>query len=413
MPSKKENLTKKTKTASKASAPASPPSGQAIWDVEVALKELLAQVANSGKVGQKQLDKILLNSPNPRDDESLLKKLLLKEGVVLGDSREPNLANLTLRSATDSEINPKSGFDEISVGVGKTLKNKNETVARLEEDITRSYLKDIGRYDLLKPEEEKELARRVKKGDLEAKKEMVRRNLRLVVSIAKTRHYHNQGLDFLDLIQAGNVGLMKAVDKFDLSKGFRFSTYATWWIRQGVDRDIANNARTIRIPVHANENIKKMTRIQRRLQQEFDRDPTKEEIAKEIGLDVSKVEHLMKIKHHPDSLDQAIREGEDDATLSERTADNDLTSPEDLAGASLCQDQVRSAMDQYLNDREKKIIEMLYGLEDGRSWTLEEVGRELDITRERVRQIEHNAINKLKRNKDARRLKQNLDTIGV
>ena len=282
-------------------------------------------------------------------------------------------------------------------------------VAALEEgplDSVRLYLKDIGARPLLAVDEERALAYRVKAGDLEAKKEMATANLRLVVSIAK-KHV-GRGLELLDLVQSGNQGLLKAVDKFDPSKGFKFSTYATWWIRQAITRDVANHSRTIRIPVHMHETINKLMRTQRRLAQELDREPTHEEIAKEMEIEVERVENIIRINQNPDSLDQSLREGEDDTTLSDRAEDRDAVTPEDSTANQLLRDQLKEVLSRCLLDREQKIIKMRFGLEDGKIRTLEDVGQEIGVTRERIRQIEAKALTKLKRHKDAARLRDYL-----
>ena len=273
-------------------------------------------------------------------------------------------------------------------------------------DNVRLYLKDIGARPLLTSEEEKELAYRVKAGDAEAKKEMATANLRLVVSIAK-KHV-GRGLELLDLIQSGNSGLLKAVEKFDPSKGFKFSTYATWWIRQAITRDVANHSRTIRIPVHMHETINKFMRTQRRLAQELNREPTSEEIAKELETDIGKIEHIIRINQTPDSLDQSLREGEDDTTLSDKAEDRDSVTPEDSTANQLLRDQIKGVLESLLSDREQKILKMRFGVEDDRVRTLEEVGQEIGVTRERIRQIEAKAINKLKRHKDVARLRDYL-----
>ncbi len=273
-------------------------------------------------------------------------------------------------------------------------------------DSVRLYLKDIGARPLLTVDEERTLAYRVKDGDLDAKKEMATANLRLVVSIAK-KHV-GRGLELLDLVQSGNQGLLKAVDKFDPSKGFKFSTYATWWIRQAITRDVANHSRTIRIPVHMHETINKLMRTQRRLAQELDREPTHEEIAKEMEIEVERVENIIRINQNPDSLDQSLREGEDDTTLSDRAEDRDAVTPEDSTANQLLRDQLKEVLTRCLLDREQKIIKMRFGLEDGKIRTLEDVGQEIGVTRERIRQIEAKALTKLKRHKDAARLRDYL-----
>ncbi len=304
-------------------------------------------------------------------------------GVDFGDYENPD---------DDSEERPRPG--------------RTTTLDEGPLDIVRLYLKDIGARPLLTSEEEKELAYRVKDGDTEAKKEMATANLRLVVSIAK-KHV-GRGLELLDLIQSGNSGLLKAVEKFDPSKGFKFSTYATWWIRQAITRDVANHSRTIRIPVHMHETINKFMRTQRRLAQELNREPTSEEIAKELETDIGKIEHIIRINQTPDSLDQSLREGEDDTTLSDKAEDRDSVTPEDSTANQLLRDQIKGVLANLLSDREQKILKMRFGVDDDRVRTLEEVGQEIGVTRERIRQIEAKAINKLKRHKDVARLRDYL-----
>jgi RNA polymerase primary sigma factor len=273
----------------------------------------------------------------------------------------------------------------------------------ISDDSVRLYLREIGKIPLLKPDEELKLAYEVKEGKKEAKDKMAEANMRLVVSIAK--RYSGRGLDFLDLIQEGNTGLLRAVEKFDPDKGFKFSTYATWWIRQAITRAIADQARTIRIPVHMVETINKLLRTQRRLTQELNREPTNEEIAAAMEMEVDKVEYVMKIKQDITSLDAGVGrdEGEDDSTLSDFIEDEDATSPEDAATTQLLKEQVGDLLGT-LTEREQKILKMRFGLEDGKSHTLEEVGQEFSVTRERIRQIEAKALAKLRKHKDAKKL---------
>ena len=269
------------------------------------------------------------------------------------------------------------------------------------EDPVRMYLKEIGNVPLLTSEEEVELAKRVEQGDQEAKKKLTEANLRLVVSIAKK--YVGRGMPFLDLIQEGNMGPMKAVDKFDYTKGYKFSTYATWWIRQAITRGIADTGRTIRVPVHMVETINKTLRMTRQLLQELGREPTPEEVADRLGVPVSRVQEVLKISRDPVSLDTPIGE-EDDSHLGDFIEDEKTTSPADSAAFSMLREELNSALDS-LTDRERQVIVLRFGLEDGRARTLEEVGEEFNVTRERIRQIEAKALRKLRHPSRSKRLK--------
>ncbi len=273
----------------------------------------------------------------------------------------------------------------------------------VSDDSVRLYLREIGKIPLLNAEEELELAQKVVAGDKRAKDKMAEANMRLVVSIAK--RYSGRGLDFLDLIQEGNTGLLRAVEKFDPDKGFKFSTYATWWIRQAITRAIADQARTIRIPVHMVETINKLLRTQRRMTQELNREPTIEELGKELEMEPEKVEYVMKIKQDIHSLDAGVgRDGEDeDSVLGDFIEDEDAASPEDAAAGQLLKEQVQDILNS-LTEREQKIVKMRFGLEDGKNHTLEEVGQEFSVTRERIRQIEAKALAKLRKHKDAKKL---------
>lgn len=276
------------------------------------------------------------------------------------------------------------------------------------DDSVRLYLREIGKIPLLNSEEELALAKRVIEGDKRAKDKMAEANMRLVVSIAK--RYSGRGLDFLDLIQEGNTGLLRAVEKFDPEKGFKFSTYATWWIRQAITRAIADQARTIRIPVHMVETINKLLRTQRRMTQELNREPTIEELAIELEIEPAKVEYVIKIKQDITSLDAGVgRDGEDeDSVLGDFIEDGDSATPEESATSQLLKEQVQSVLST-LSDREQKIVKMRFGLENGKSHTLEEVGREFAVTRERIRQIEAKALAKLRKHKDAKKLHEYLN----
>ncbi|MCB9823084.1 RNA polymerase sigma factor RpoD [Candidatus Nomurabacteria bacterium] len=272
----------------------------------------------------------------------------------------------------------------------------------ISDDSVRLYLREIGKIPLLTAEEELALANRVVTGEKKAKDEMAEANMRLVVSIAK--RYSGRGLDFLDLIQEGNTGLLRAVEKFDPSKGFKFSTYATWWIRQAITRAIADQARVIRIPVHMVETINKLLRTQRRMTQELNREPTIDELAKELEMEPDKIEYVMKIKQDVNSLDAAVRDDEEDSVLGDFIEDEDTKSPDETATEQLLKEQVQGILESALSERELKIVRMRFGLEDGKNHTLEEVGHEFAVTRERIRQIEAKALAKLRKHKDAKKL---------
>lgn len=277
----------------------------------------------------------------------------------------------------------------------------------ISDDSVRLYLREIGKIPLLTPEEELALAHRVVKGEKRAKDKMAEANMRLVVSIAK--RYSGRGLDFLDLIQEGNTGLLRAVEKFDPDKGFKFSTYATWWIRQAITRAIADQARVIRIPVHMVETINKLLRTQRRMTQDLNREPTIEELAKELDMEPAKVEYVIKIKQDIHSLDAGVgRDGEEeDSVLGDFIEDEDMASPVDSAADQLLKEQVQQVLGS-LSEREQKILRMRFGLDDGKSHTLEEVGQEFSVTRERIRQIEAKALAKLRKHKDVKKLHEYL-----
>lgn len=312
-------------------------------------------------------------------------------GGPLGDIDEPAIDELIDEEEDDIDaLNSGQYFDDVS------------------DDSVRLYLREIGKIPLLNAEEELALAKRVVEGDKRAKDKMAEANMRLVVSIAK--RYSGRGLDFLDLIQEGNTGLLRAVEKFDPDKGFKFSTYATWWIRQAITRAIADQARTIRIPVHMVETINKLLRTQRRMTQELNREPTIEELAKELDMEPDKVEYVIKIKQDITSLDAGVgRDGEDeDSVLGDFIEDEDSATPEESAANQLLKEQVQAVLST-LSEREQKIVKMRFGLENGKSHTLEEVGQEFAVTRERIRQIEAKALAKLRKHKDAKKLHEYLN----
>ncbi len=304
----------------------------------------------------------------------------------------------------EPETSDLEGEEELS---DEDLAITAENVDAFADDSVRLYLREIGKIPLLTPEEEADLAQRIVKGDKKAKDKMVESNMRLVVSIAK--RYGGRGLDFLDLIQEGNTGLLRAVEKFDPEKGFKFSTYATWWVRQAITRAIADQARTIRIPVHMVETINKVLRTTRKLTSELNREPTNEEIAKELDMEPEKVDYVMRIKQDIASLDASVgREGDDeDSVLGDFVEDEERDSPEDSAANQILKEQL-SEIIATLTDREQKIIRLRFGIGGGRPHTLEEVGNEFDVTRERIRQIEAKALSKLRKNKETKKLHEYL-----
>ena len=340
-------------------------------------------------------------------DDEITEKLVIPF-VLDADGIDDLLERLTDGgiSITDKDGNPSSKYvveapkpeeltDEELLGSNSAKVN----------DPVRMYLKEIGVVPLLSNEEEKELAIAVENGDLEAKQRLAEANLRLVVSIAK--RYVGRGMQFLDLIQEGNMGLMKAVDKFDYSKGFKFSTYATWWIRQAITRAIADQARTIRIPVHMVETINKLIRVSRQLLQELGREPTPEEIAAEMNMPVERVREILKISQEPVSLETPIGE-EEDSHLGDFIQDDNVPVPADAAAFTLLKEQLEEVLGT-LTEREQKVLTLRFGLEDGRARTLEEVGREFNVTRERIRQIEAKALRKLRHPSRSRKLKDYLE----
>ena len=311
---------------------------------------------------------------------------------------------LNIEIINDSSMDTASRDSDISLNADD-LELSLSTEGIAIDDPVKIYLKEIGRVPLLSMEEEKQLAERMAQGDTNAKKRLCEANLRLVVSIAKK--YVGRGMQFLDLIQEGNLGLLKAVEKFDYNKGFKFSTYATWWIRQAITRAIADQARTIRIPVHMVETINKLIRVSRQLLQELGREPTPEEIAEEMNMPVDRVREILKISQEPVSLETPIGE-EEDSHLGDFIQDDNVPVPSDAAAFTLLKEQLVEVLGT-LTEREQKVLRLRFGLDDGRARTLEEVGKEFNVTRERIRQIEAKALRKLRHPSRSRKLKDYLD----
>ncbi len=341
---------------------------------------------------QEDLDTETINSVYER---------LEKEQIDIMTENEAEEEDIEIDIDVDVDINDEDDDEEINIEDEDLSVPAGISV----DDPVRMYLKEIGKVDLLTAEEEVELAKAIEAGDQFAKQRLAEANLRLVVSIAK--RYVGRGMMLLDLIQEGNLGLMKAVEKFDYRKGFKFSTYATWWIRQAITRAIADQARTIRIPVHMVETINKLVRTQRKLIVKLGRDPLPEEIAKEMGIDEAKVHEILKIAQEPVSLETPIGE-EEDSHLGDFIPDDEIVSPSDAASFTLLKEQLTEVLDT-LNEREKKVLILRFGLEDGRSRTLEEVGKEFDVTRERIRQIEAKALRKLRHPSRSKKLKDYLE----
>ncbi|KXB70995.1 MULTISPECIES: RNA polymerase sigma factor RpoD [Peptoniphilus] len=352
--------------------------------IEEIKDQLLKDGKKDGKLTYEEIGDAFEKYEIDSDDIDELYKVFEKEGINLVDKKDSK--------DDDDEVDVTK--EDLSVPKGVTV-----------DDPVRMYLKEIGKISLLTAEEEVEIAKRMEEGDELAKKELAEANLRLVVSIAK--RYVGRGMSFLDLIQEGNLGLMKAVDKFDYTKGFKFSTYATWWIRQAITRAIADQARTIRIPVHMVETINKLVRVQRQLVQDLGRDPLPEEIAAEMNLDVERVREIQKIAQEPVSLETPIGE-EEDSHLGDFIPDDEILSPQDAATFTLLKEQLNTVLET-LTDREKKVLTLRFGLDDGRARTLEEVGKEFDVTRERIRQIEAKALRKLRHPSRSKKLKDYLE----
>jgi len=360
-------------------------------------KKLLAKGKKNGLLTYKEImDTLEAIDLDPEEIDEIYQKIEDSDIDIMGEKDD----DLTSEDDDDETVRDKSsGVEE------ETKEDLTVPKGISVDDPVRMYLKEIGKIPLLTGDEEIDLAKRMEDGDESAKKKLAEANLRLVVSIAK--RYVGRGMLFLDLIQEGNLGLMKAVEKFEYRKGFKFSTYATWWIRQAITRAIADQARTIRIPVHMVETINKLVRVQRQLVQELGRDPTPEEIGNEMGLEVERVREIMKIAQEPVSLETPIGE-EEDSHLGDFIPDEDVLAPADAATFTMLREQLIEVLDS-LTPREQKVLKLRFGLDDGRARTLEEVGKEFEVTRERIRQIEAKALRKLRHPSRSKKLKDFLE----
>ena len=372
---------------------------------------LLKEKAKSkgGKLSYGEISEIIGNLDMDKDFIDDVYEKIMNMGIEIESEMEirnddtdiePDEAELLNLDVDDLEHDDDMVIEDGSVDLEASLP-KGITV----DDPVRMYLKEIGKVPLLSADEEIELAKKMDKGDEEAKKKLCEANLRLVVSIAK--RYVGRGMLFLDLIQEGNLGLIKAVDKFDWRKGYKFSTYATWWIRQAITRSIADQARTIRIPVHMVETINKLIRVSRQLLQEYGREPSPEEIAAEMDISEEKVREILKIAQEPVSLETPIGE-EEDSHLGDFIPDEEVPAPAEAAAFSMLKEQLVEVLDT-LTEREQKVLKLRFGLEDGRARTLEEVGKQFDVTRERIRQIEAKALRKLRHPSRSKKLKDYLE----
>ena len=361
------------------------------------LKEIVEKAKKKGKISYTEIADSLENIDLDKDQVEELYETLVSNGIeLISETEHEDFPLIEIEDEHEDISMEEEEEVEIDISLPKGIN---------VDDPVRMYLKEIGKVPLLTAEEEIELAKKMEAGDEEAKKKLCEANLRLVVSIAK--RYVGRGMLFLDLIQEGNLGLIKAVDKFDWRKGYKFSTYATWWIRQAITRSIADQARTIRIPVHMVETINKLIRISRQLLQEYGREPTPEEIALEMDMPEEKVREILKIAQEPVSLETPIGE-EEDSHLGDFIPDDDVPAPAEAAAFSMLKEQLMGVLDT-LTEREQRVLKLRFGLEDGRARTLEEVGKQFDVTRERIRQIEAKALRKLRHPSRSKKLKDYLE----
>ena len=365
------------------------------------IKTLLETATKNGRITMKELNLAIDELELDSKQQDKMFEMLERMGIEIAvDEEEESLPEMPIIDMDDPDLDEIQEIAEEDVPDPSAL-----TEGLAIDDPVRMYLKEIGKVDLLSPEEEIELAKRMLEGDEKAKKRLAEANLRLVVSIAK--RYVGRGMLFLDLIQEGNLGLIKAVEKFDYTKGYKFSTYATWWIRQAITRAIADQARTIRIPVHMVETINKVIRVSRQLLQELGHDPSPEEISEEMGIPADKVREIMKIAQEPVSLETPIGE-EEDSHLGDFIPDDDAPEPAEVASFTLLKEQLVEVL-KTLTPREEKVLRLRFGIEDGRTRTLEEVGKEFNVTRERIRQIEAKALRKLRHPSRSKKLKDFLN----
>ena len=398
---KKKSSSKKKKEEQPAEEPTEAPAEEAAQDEksnDEKLQELFERGKKAGKLTGKELSEVLEGMGLSQEEMDAIYDQMEDMGIDV--SSEDFLPPLEDALPALEELDQIEEITEEEIVDPETVAESFST-----DDPVRMYLKEIGKVPLLTPEEEVALAARMAEGDEEAKRRMAEANLRLVVSIAK--RYVGRGMLFLDLIQEGNLGLIKAVEKFDYTKGYKFSTYATWWIRQAITRAIADQARTIRIPVHMVETINKVIRVSRQLLQELGHDPSAEEIAEEMNLPVEKVRDILKIAQEPVSLETPIGE-EEDSHLGDFIEDEGASEPSEAASFTLLKEQLMSVLDT-LTPREKKVLELRFGIMDGRTRTLEEVGKEFNVTRERIRQIEAKALRKLRHPSRSKKLRDFLN----
>ena len=391
-------------------------SGKKVKTIEEIKNELLEKTEKCEQITQDEVMKQLEDLNLTDDQQDSFMEWARDNGVIMEEELAEEILEEDEVLIDDELSDSDSDGEDISIPDYSSVDAQDEEKYKEYADLSsgkvydnvKIYLKSIGKVPLLKTEQEKEIAKRIQAGDQDAKDELIEANLRLVVAIAKK--YVGRGLQFLDLIQEGNLGLVKAVDKFDYTKGFKFSTYATWWIRQAITRAIADQARTIRIPVHMVETINKLTRVQRQLVQELDREPTAEEIAERLGnISAEKVREIQKISMEPVSMETPIGE-EDDSHLGDFIEDKHALSPDEYATNELLKDEINNVL-MMLTERERKVIQLRFGLIDGRARTLEEVGKVFGVTRERIRQIEAKALRKLKHPTKSKRLKDFVDKL--